>query len=497
MNHRRRMKKVLNSTHRAKPGTLFFANLYGKCDREFTFPGYPKDHASNPLVHPDLYLTALLAEEVNVDLHIVVLTRRIHVLTDAFLRREGKVDGCVDHRSWDYCGENGATNDIRRQKILENGLASLYAQVSLLDPEFVSCVHTSKQYQGSDRLEERLQLPGLQAAIDSRRKTEPFRVMEKQIMDSMNPLNSFYANTFDYADQAMMELCRRDSAKPNQVLTPNYGLPSTLKKTVFTGPRLVFFAGLEGTGHHLWESIIDKLLTDGKIWADCELNRKLFKSIKGCWAGTENGVFCTRDPQQFKKDYTAAVEKMRKIAAKNNTKAFFLNCVARSRCGSIASYPEYTGNYKAVQRPSVLLLARMAEEAGIDFRVVVLQRRVQNLVYSDTVHRRFNRFEPYLKEERILENNAASLYVELAAIDRRFYSCSDFDDVSLSYTERLKSTIRVPDVKQVIPQFLNVSLVQSIRELHKDHNLFIKTLGAYTIAVEDLCESSLGHLDQP
>lgn len=497
MNHRRRMKKVLNSTHKAPPGTLFFANLFGKCEREFTYPGFPREHASNPLIHPDLYLTALLAEQVNVDLHIVVLTRRIHVLTDAFLRREGKVDGCVDHRSWEYCGQNGATMDVRRHKILENGLSNLYAQVSLLDPEFVSCVDASNQYRGAELLEERLQLPGLQAAIDSRRKVEPFRVMEPKVLERLNPLNFFYANTFELVDKSLGKLCSPDSAKANKVLSPNYGLPASLKKTVFTGPRLIFFAGLEGTGHHLWESIIDKLLADGKIRADCELNRRLFKSIKGCWAGTENGVFCTRDPQQFKADYTATVNKMRRMAKKNNTNAYFLNCVARSKCGSIASYPEYTGNYKAVQRPSVLLLAKMAEEAGIDLRVVVLQRRVQNLVYSDTVHRRFNRFEPYLKEERILENNAASLYVELASIDRRFYSCSDFDDVSLSYADKLKNTIRVPDVKKVIPQFLNVSLVKSVRELHKDHNLFIKTLGAYVLAMSDLCESSLGHTDQP
>lgn len=55
----------------------------------------------------------------------------------------------------------------------------------------------------------------------------------------------------------------------------------------------------------------------------------------------------------------------------------------------MASFPAGHGPNKVITYPDVRLLAEVAEEEGIDLRVVYLQRSARDMLISDTVHRSF------------------------------------------------------------------------------------------------------------
>lgn len=88
------------------------------------------------------------------------------------------------------------------------------------------------------------------------------------------------------------------------------------------------------------------------------------------------------------------------------------------------SYPNYGGPNKAIRHPDVHLLARLAEEAGVDLRVVVIIRDPTSVMVSTTINRQFNKFHVQL---RMLADNQAVLLQQLREIDRRFWACHDFD----------------------------------------------------------------------
>lgn len=88
------------------------------------------------------------------------------------------------------------------------------------------------------------------------------------------------------------------------------------------------------------------------------------------------------------------------------------------------SYPNFGGNNKAIRHPDVHLLARLAEQAGVDLRVVVIIRDPASILVSTTINRNFNPFHIQL---RVLADNQAILLQQLREIDRRFWVCHDFD----------------------------------------------------------------------
>ena len=101
------------------------------------------------------------------------------------------------------------------------------------------------------------------------------------------------------------------------------------------------------------------------------------------------------------------------------------------------SYPNYGGEDKSLHHPDVLSLARAAERAGADVRVVLLMRDALGTVVSDTVHMHYGgkggASGGSEREERILIDNAAALLAQTMLVDRRFVACADYDDRSLAW----------------------------------------------------------------
>jgi len=66
----------------------------------------------------------------------------------------------------------------------------------------------------------------------------------------------------------------------------------------------------------------------------------------------------------------------------------------------------------------VHLLARAAEAAGLDFRVLVVLRRAEELLVQTARKGYGGRREPM-----VLLDNASALLAQLALLDRRFFKC--------------------------------------------------------------------------
>jgi hypothetical protein len=84
------------------------------------------------------------------------------------------------------------------------------------------------------------------------------------------------------------------------------------------------------------------------------------------------------------------------------------------------SYPNFGGWDKPLHIPDVRLLARLAEEAGLDLRIIVLMRQANELLQSTVHHRRFG---PEQRQATILGLSASALAAQLWMIDPRFFVC--------------------------------------------------------------------------
>lgn len=88
------------------------------------------------------------------------------------------------------------------------------------------------------------------------------------------------------------------------------------------------------------------------------------------------------------------------------------------------SYPNFGGSLKPVRHPDVALLATLAEDAGVDLRVVAIIRDPVKVMVSTTVNRHFNGFA---LQVRILRDNQMVMLQQLREIDPRFFVCHDYD----------------------------------------------------------------------
>ena len=80
----------------------------------------------------------------------------------------------------------------------------------------------------------------------------------------------------------------------------------------------------------------------------------------------------------------------------------------------------YPGPDKALHIPDVRLLAKLAEQAGLDLRILVLVRKADEILRSTVYHRNFGTES---RQASILGLAAATLTSQLQLIDPRFFVC--------------------------------------------------------------------------
>ena len=196
---------------------------------------------------------------------------------------------------------------------------------------------------------------------------------------------------------------------------------SFVEKTVFSDDtRLVFPAGIEGTGHHYFMRIWDVL--DPTI-------KKPF------------------DVGMYRIDYSMStnIENYKNVLenSKHNMDVLYDETMLDSPnlvyITGGHSYPANNGQDKAFQCPDLRTIAEDAEESGIDLRIIYLKRSAKDSIISNTVHRNFHMHlgveeeseeERFMRYIRILFTSIAVLHSQLLEIDPKFIVCHDFNMIN-------------------------------------------------------------------
>lgn len=146
--------------------------------------------------------------------------------------------------------------------------------------------------------------------------------------------------------------------------------------------RFVFAVGLEGTGHHYVVEVEDHLFEDNKdlvqIRHSANVNRTFYEVEEAMGA----------DVKTYSANLNGAKENMRRLAQRGADLEF---------PGTVAfmpgknSYPNGPGPKKALKYMDLRMLAEVAEEEGVDLRILYLRRPVKEALIANTIHRQFQK----------------------------------------------------------------------------------------------------------
>jgi len=236
------------------------------------------------------------------------------------------------------------------------------------------------------------------------------------------------------ADIALRNLARKFDASSSE---------GRVAKSVFSHTkRLLFVAGLEGSGHHGWNEIFHVCISTEKCFEDRRISRALFRRQNG----TSYGVFTAESVGESGRDLVATYDGLKAF------KQVAIDGLYILRGAGELSYPNFGGKHKSMNHPDVSMLAVLADSIGIDFRIIVLQRSAAGILAS-TSRRDFGEQQ----EPRILLDNSAALYSQLRALDPKFFNCVEFEqmrNLTSSQQEALASFLH-PSIKPILPKMLS------------------------------------------
>lgn len=186
-------------------------------------------------------------------------------------------------------------------------------------------------------------------------------------------------------------------AVDDQILLPSFQrgqskTSSMIAKTVVSSTlRIVFVVGLEGTGHHFFEKVFKSLFKQHPELA----------LIDACFIS--NGIYMDKTLAGAVSTYREFEEAMRagmKNLAKREEHVEAPATIVivqrrttreRKQCSPYGemSFPDGHGPNKALKYPDIQKVAQLAEEEGVDLRIVYLQRSAKSILVSSTIHRDF------------------------------------------------------------------------------------------------------------
>lgn len=175
-------------------------------------------------------------------------------------------------------------------------------------------------------------------------------------------------------------------------LTPSQG--ATIAKTVVSSRlRLIFFVGLEGSGHHFAREAFEGVFEDHDDLQEvdeCNITSSIY--VPQALNGTAAHYRKKRESLRLEMNKLAALEKGLQAPGSFLT-VQRTNRAQIKRCGKGPeySYPNGHGPNKALAFADLQLLAELAEEEGVDFRILYLQRSAKDLLLSDISHRHFHK----------------------------------------------------------------------------------------------------------
>lgn len=161
-----------------------------------------------------------------------------------------------------------------------------------------------------------------------------------------------------------------------------------LQKTVSsTKTRMVFPVGLEGTGHHFMNHVLDEMCLLDEV--SCPDTCALAKALYWKMATPEK-------TSEYREGLEALKSEIEALAlAVDETPDDVISLLTFGRCEfndskvGVMSYPNFGGVDKPLQYVDVRTLAEEAERVGIDLRLIYLGRSAKSILLSDTGHRYF------------------------------------------------------------------------------------------------------------
>ena len=167
--------------------------------------------------------------------------------------------------------------------------------------------------------------------------------------------------------------------------TEEPSLTLVVPKTVVSSTmRFVFEVGLEGTGHHMFGHVLDHLFKANPNLVQISGSRK--DAVDDLY-GINYSMGLT--VQHYNKSLSRARNSMRNVAQRGQTLPFPGTLVYTHDPRGFHSYPTGIGPNKALKYFDLRLLAEVAEEEGVDLRVLYLRRPAKDLVIANTIHRTF------------------------------------------------------------------------------------------------------------
>jgi hypothetical protein len=212
----------------------------------------------------------------------------------------------------------------------------------------------------------------------------------------------------------------------------------SIKKNVYSSnTRLLFVAGLDGSGH--------------------DILKTMFNSCKSCKAAPSlshalmyhdekhevlRGLFSTNDTETVMQQFSLVADEMKKLVGGPNDEELHIIGLSLMPGIEIMSYPNSHTHERVMNHPDLQILAFLSEKLNIDLRILVLQTSSQILLSDVT--------SPL--EERVLIEAASAFYTELKLLDSKFLYCISPEKIySMSTDER-----------QAMAEFIHPSIVPKV-----------------------------------
>eukprot|EP00435_Cladocopium_sp_Y103_P065422 s995_g27.t1 len=354
-----------------------------------------------PLQYPNVHALAKLAEDAGVDLRIVLLVRHPASVVRSGLKR--KFEKTLMHAI----------------KMYTSALALLSAQLSLLDPSFIACWRYEAPTVGISDL---LQFMG------SREDPDDFKqVVAKESRQGANETAATSAalqTATALHNTILSKYCNASLVNANdasQALLP--------KRIVSQSCRFTFFAGIEGTGHHFWSVLLPRLHPFAN-WSS-NLSAELYR------ADHKKGFFSTWE-ESVRSEHAIRIKQVMadadRMIREQGGGIVPLNALDE-RVSGMMSYPNFLGRDRALQNPDVPALAQLAEDAGVDLRIVLLVRHPRSVVRSGLA-RRFEK-AGLIHAISMYTSTLALLSTQLSLLDPSFIACWRYEAPTVGISDLL------------------------------------------------------------
>lgn len=306
----------------------------------------------------------------------------------------------------------------------------------------------------NDSVCEKVEAESTTTAADTRESTLRKRQLQGHVGPKNPPShrgpNQFSKPTFPSPD--IVYHLNDEEAKALQSIVEQIERPMLNKAAASPTKRLLFVVGLEGAGHHMVAALMKKCgevtASDPRLRNMCVKEEVipdlLFRVHRNRQAPGPNGVRNDKHYGLFGSSgyinhgkylveiHKRLVELVNSKDVVEGTPVFMHINGKDSPVHGMLSYPNYDGVNRNLHNPDLHILAAIAESAGIDLRLLVLQRSAKELYES--VIDRFTLPTPLMG----MANSATNLFSQLYRIDPAFYSCVPYHDVGKLDESKLK-----------------------------------------------------------